>query len=409
MSEQKSPPLSHPVGVLHEIRWNEICPWLILVRSLRASLLVRVLILACIGLQLTQLGWTAVDRLWIGDRRIEDRVVGDFAPLQNVAETAPRISVFEVEEGGWIWGSPLTRAWKLLSQPLVQMARPVNSWRGSLALACSAIWAIAVWSFFGGAIARISAMQLTRGETIGFVDALKAALSACVGIAGAPLIALLGAAALSVPLLLAGLLIRFDLLALLTGLAWIFVLVWGLMLAVVLLGLLFGWPMMWATLAVERSDAFDAVSRCYAYVYQRPLHLAFYIVVASLLGVFGEVVVYYFSGAAMHLGEWAVSWGAGVQRVTELTSLSSEESTSLSGTVLAGAKAIAVWKQIWMAIAASYPVAYLWSAAVGIYLLLRRHIDATEMDEISLTEQQQLQGLPELEKNKAGLPKVKRK
>ena len=30
---------------------------------------------------------------------------------------------------------------------------------------------------------------------------------------------------------------------------------------------------MWSTIAAERTDAFDAVSRGYAYAFQRPLHL----------------------------------------------------------------------------------------------------------------------------------------
>ena len=399
MSEQKSPPLSHPVGVLHEIRWSEICPWLILVRSLRASLLVRVLMLSCMGVLLTQLGWTSMDRLFSEHP----------AQLQSLTETAPRLTLLDVEASDWVRENPLVHAWSLLSQPLLRVFGPTFSYSTALSLVCSAIWAILVWAIFGGAISRISAMQCARGETLGSLAALKAAFSTFTGTAGAPLIALLGAVGLAVPLMLAGLVIRWDSLVLLTGLAWIFVLAWGVLLTVVLLGLLMGWPLIWATMAVERSDAFDAVSRCYAYVYQRPLQLAFYVFVAGGLGMLGEAVVYYFSSAAVHLSEWSVRWGAGDLRTTELTTMAIEGNTQLSGSAATGAKVIYFWKEIWMAIAASYPMAYLWSSAVGIYLLLRRHIDSTEMDEIVLAQHEKQQGHPELEKNSAGSPEAKSK
>ena len=56
--------MSQPPGTLYEIRWNEICPWLILVRALRVSLSIRVLAFAFVGVVLTQWGWAALDSLF---------------------------------------------------------------------------------------------------------------------------------------------------------------------------------------------------------------------------------------------------------------------------------------------------------------------------------------------------------
>ncbi|MCG8448683.1 MAG: hypothetical protein MI725_03760 [Pirellulales bacterium] len=399
MSESKSPPISHPVGVLHDIRWSEICPWLILVRSLRVSLLVRVLLLAWVGVVLTQLGWAAIDRIF-SDHPVR---------LESITGSDPRFSLLDHNDKPWYTNNSLVQAWHWLGQPFIRLAAREGNWLDSLVLTCSGIWGIAVWSFFGGAISRIAALHLARGETIGPVAALQAAVSTFPGTAGAPLIAFLGAAALAAPLVLAGMLVRLDLMLLLTGLAWVFVLAWGLMLAVVLLGLLFGWPLMWSTLAVERSDAFDAVSRTYAYVYQRPLQLLFYLLVVAALGFLGEFVVYSFASAAVHFSQWAISWGAGNERTAELVMLSTEGGTSdaLGGMAATGAKVIFWWKWNWMAVAAAYPVAYLWSSAAGIYFLLRRHVDATEMDEIALSQQEQLLGVPDLESNNADLPEEK--
>ena len=78
---------------------------------------------------------------------------------------------------------------------------------------------------------------------------------------------------------------------LLGGLLWPLALVAGLLMTLLLLGLLFGWPLMWATISAEGTDSFDALSRSYAYVFQRPLHYLFYIMVAAVIGWLGWLLV----------------------------------------------------------------------------------------------------------------------
>src|SRR5262249_37733350 len=57
----------------------------------------------------------------------------------------------------------------------------------------------------------------------------------------------------------------------------------------VLVGLI-GWPMIHATLSTEGSDSFDALSRSYSYVYQKPWHYLWYALVAL---TYGAVVVFF--------------------------------------------------------------------------------------------------------------------
>ena len=59
--------------------------------------------------------------------------------------------------------------------------------------------------------------------------------------------------------------------------------------AVLSLGMLAGWPLMWGAIAAEDSDAFDAISRSYAYTFQRPLHYLFYACFASFIALLGCV------------------------------------------------------------------------------------------------------------------------
>ena len=393
-----SEPLSHPVGVLHEIRWREICPWLILVRALRVSLLVRVLVLATVGTWFAAAGTTAIERLLI-DPTDTEAVTIDAADEPFSAIGLKLISKLEVPPS-----SPMLVSWYRLTEPFLQLSNRQQTWQSSLGWLLCGVWNIAIWAVFGGAIARIAALYLTRGETPGPITALWEAISVWTGTAGAPLIVLLFAIAVGIPLVLLGLLLRFDLVAVIAGLLWCVVLIGGLTLAAVLIGLLFGWPLMWSCQAVERSDAFDGVSRCYAYVYQRPLHLIFFLLVASVFTLLGSTAVSFVGTAAIDLTEWTVSWGAGTARAEELFASGIDtQSQTLA------ARAIAGWKQCLMSVVDSYPLACIWPMAVGMYLLLRRLIDGTEMDEVSLSDGSSQIGLPALKPTDLGVPAVERR
>jgi hypothetical protein len=169
----------------------------------------------------------------------------------------------------------------------------------------------------------------------------------------------------------------------------------------------FGWPLMWATIAVERSDAFDAAARTASYVYQRPLRLVFYVLVASLLGVAGQLIVSGFAAAGSYLTDWAVSWGAGSERMAQLASPPGGDiAPTLEGSAALASQSIRFWKHALYAVAAAYPLAFLFSASVGIYLLLRLQIDSTEMDEIVLDAADETPRMPELEMDDSGVPRM---
>ena len=366
-------------GTIHEIRWNEICPWLILIKALRVSLMLRVLVLAMLGVLFTQWGGATLDRS--SSPNMASQLVPEpghydqHKDQHNKKELALTVVDFTKER---IKTNPLARGWFCLTEPFWSFVVDRNlSGRSSFAALLYGLWAIVVWGVFGGAIARVAAVYLTRGETISPLQALRDATTVWPSVMGAPLIVLCVAGVLGLPLVLLGSLFHFNILQVLVGLLWCLVLVLGLILAVVLIGLLIGWPLMWACLSVERSDAFDGVSRCYAYVYQRPLHLAFYVLVAASLAFLGEVVVNLFATATIALSERAISLGSGEAYLNELLN---------ADPALLANQAINAWKWGLASLVAAYPLACLWPMAVGIYLLLRRQVDATEMDEISLDE-----------------------
>ena len=403
-----------PTGSIYEIRWNELCPWLVLAKAWRVSLLVRVLAYAWAGLLLTQWGWQACQYFWNSDdqsgrisvttiypsdimdirelRASERRLLASSLFQSDRTSRSQRIRALLSEPHPLAWlrihlaehsFGPLIEGWRTLSLPFVKLFQSDASLGDVVRLLICGLWAIAVWAIFGSAIARTSARYCTREEIITPLAAGRAAIIKWPSTAGSPLIVLLLAAALVIPLALVGLLIRADLLAMFAGFFWLLSLVWGFGIAVVLIAVWFGWPLMWATIAVERSDAFDAASRTAAYVYQRPLRLIFYVVVASVLGAVGHLLVAGFTAAANYLTDWSTSWGAGLERMVELTKIADDGvEPTLSGSATLAAEAIDFWQSMLTTLAAAYPLAYLFSASVGIYLLVRMDIDSTEMDEI---------------------------
>jgi hypothetical protein len=282
-------------------------------------------------------------------------------------------------------------------QPFSKMVDTPGWVRWSNYLA-SGVWALAVWALFGGAIARIAALYLARGETIGPIEALTASATKWLSAVGAPLFCLIIIAVLGAMLALVGLMTKLGLFAVLLGLVWFVVILGGVAIAIVAIGLLLGWPLMWSTIAVERTDAFDGVSRGYAYVYQRPLHLIFFLLVAGVLGLLAQAAVSVFVDASLKATYWAVEGGAGEARLrTLLDPPQTEEGQEDVGAMTwAGGKLIRFWTIGALWVARAFPMAYLFPAATGIYLLLRRLIDSTEMTEASYDEVPPGGGLPTL-------------
>lgn len=382
-------------GTIYQIRWKEICPWLILTSAWRASFFLTVLFLSWLGVLLTQWGWSSLDGVLPLDesRRPSaellhsQRLLAFSLYAHSGTESGPAEML--VVDGG-----PFLNAWHWLSLPFLRMFSSDCSWGEVAKLLLVGLWGITVWSFVGGMIARIAALHLCRRESLPISQAVHSGLKNWTATMGAPCLGLAFAALICFPLGIIGLVMRAaGLLSLLGGVVWFLWIAWGAVLAIVLVALWFGWPFAWATTAVEHSDAFDAVSRAAAYVYQRPLHLAFYIVVASLLGIFGQLVVDVFAHAINVATDWAISWGAGNDWTAQLTSTTAmqEGPETHSGSVALAVDAIQFWRSALRSLAGAYPLGYLFTSSVGIYLLMRQHIDGTELDEIAFDDEETIE------------------
>jgi hypothetical protein len=398
--------MSTPPGVVTAVRWNELCPWLLLVKAVRVAVLVRVLLLAVAGVWATQWGWWAIERALLPEGEL---------PLTSM--TAPagapgaglqiQIQPYDVVREN-VWLGPLVHGWAWLIQPLTHLPY-ASSWGAAFCFALEGVWVMAVWALFGGAIARIAALYLTRGEMLGPFAALKAAALKWASTFAAPSFCFVIISLVALILIFVGLLIRVGFLAFLMGLAWPIVIALGVVVAVLAIGLLLGWPFMWSTVAAERSDAFDAVSRGYAFAFQRPLHLAFFVAVATLLGVLAQAAVNVVVDGSLLAIHKTMRIGAGDENeVLLLRDAQVPLELRARGFAGTGGKLMRFWNEALESVAESFPVAYLWPAAMGIYLLLRRLIDSTELGEVAFDEGPPTRGLPPLHRDPAtGVPTTK--
>ena len=442
-------------GTLRVVAWSEILPWLSIFRTFRLAIGLRVLVMAAVAITLTIAGWAGFDWMFSGYSGYESlphqvapsescpwmsvtKVVPDKPNLSPSGAVAPLIpspttSGPEVEpdataaglapsddeaEGeqtpsdrpararkraseDWLARDAYPGPWSQLSRPFRKIFGAKVTLAGLAYLLLCGLWALAVWAFFGGAITRLVAVRLACDERITWGASLRHASSKWGAYMAAPLFPLIGVLLATVPIFVLGLFLKGGFGILLAGIFWPLALLGGVLMAILLLGLIFGWPLMWATISAEGTDSFDALSRSYAYVFQRPLHYLFYAVVAALFGLLGWLLVSNFAAGVVALTYWAASWGYGGDPAQLVGG-------GYEGIGCVGIALIQIWVAVVKLLAVGFLYSYFWTASTAVYFLLRRDVDATEMDEVFLEEEedQQSYGLPPLETDSQGAPVV---
>jgi hypothetical protein len=270
-------------------------------------------------------------------------------------------------------------------------------------LALCLLWGLAVWALVGGAITRIGAVAFTTHEQIGWNQARDFSLKNWLAYFSGPALPLAGVLILALIMGIGGLFFQIPGVGLfLAGLAWPLWLIAGLLAALLLLGLAVAWPLMWGTISTEGTDAFDSLGRGYGYVFGQPLWYLLYALVALALGWLGWYIVDLFAGAILHLSAWGASWGAGRERMAQLAA----PSLDLGTVDTWGANLYFFWNSVIMLLPFAFVFSYFWTAAVALYLLLRRREDQTELTEVYLEEDGEPHGLPPLKTDASGVPEV---
>lgn len=326
-----------------------------------------------------------------------------FEPLVKLL--IPVVKVFDIDV------SPLTRVYLLLC----------------------ILWSLICWAFFGGVITRIAAVQLSGKDRISLGQAVHFVTGRYLSYLLSPVVPLGLIAFATIVLALLGLpaLIPFlgDIIyVILVPLA----LFGGFVMAVLLVGLI-GYPLMYTTLSVEGSDTFDALSRAYNYVMQAPWQYLWYCLVAIAYGAAVTLVVVFVASLSVYLGKWAISQTpfneATNQRPEYLFTYAPEsfgwKQLLLHGSPLekyqepvpvhgrkryvlkdkypdqaqayvnsytwynqAAAGVTTFWLVLLFMLMLGFTYSFFWSAMTMIYLLMRRHVDEVELDEVFLDDEE---------------------
>jgi hypothetical protein len=226
-----------------------------------------------------------------------------------------------------------------------------------------------VWSLCGVGIARMAAVRFAVAQPVRLREAIAYAGRKLGSSTGSVIVPLLGVLSLWFAGLVLGLLGNIPGIGgAIVGIGWGLAMLAGLAMALILLGLAVGWPLMLASIAVEDADAFDAFGRIYNYVFARPWYLLFLVVLMLLYGSALLVFAATLLTATNTLAAWAVGSG--------LTGVISEF----------GGQAIATWQNIGRLILHGFVVSYFWSATTIIYVLLRKSEDATPLEAVTLPQ-----------------------
>jgi hypothetical protein len=409
-------------GRVRQIAWLDVFPWLRLLKCPRLSLRISLVLLGFMGWLGMTAGWRFFAHCWdessdpVVQEYIshfkywpwEERAIANGLPLRWSAESILRESTPEIglpnyatlqRASSRIYNTAMT-----LSLPAIALFDVRLGFSGFCFFLLCTIWGILVWSIFGAAITRIAALALTREHKLGLVGGMKFGLLHWPSFAGGPALPLVACLFLAVPLLMLGWVAQLDIGALFVSVIWPLALLGGGLIALLALGLLLGWPLMWPTISTEATDSFDGLSRSYSYLLHRPLRYFGYVLVAGILGALLVTIVAFVVVQIEKMTTWGFSIGAGATRVSELATINQEDG---QGSMFHGAQHVfAFWNHLLMLVPLAVAASYFWTAMTQIYLLLRRDEDGAELDEVFLPAQDKEFGLPPLKHDAAGVPTV---
>ena len=383
------------------IDWRRCFQFLEILRSFRMAVHPANLILCFVGL--AACFWLAV-------------LVDQFPYVGQTAEKVYGASFFE-----HVYRIAVTTLWGDWSLPYVGgstwddflafMMTPVSAARELIALAI-AYWErtpwfalintvimLGIWAMIGGAVTRMAAVRVAREESVPAKQALGFACRKWPSTVTSPLIpfgvlvflALLMGAFTGLPLMIpylgewaVGLLLFIPLLM-------------GVVLALIFIGGAFSVGLQWPTIAAEGSDSFDAISRSISYISSRPWKYLFSTVFSIVYGCATFILVKFVAFLTLRITHEAIgafSWGEGdmtdkISRLWEVPTLATpwpqpgfeqcwSEPTAMYLFVF--------WVWVVLGIMMAFLVSFFFCSQTVIYFLMRRSVDATDIEEVYMEE-----------------------
>ena len=381
ISDNAQPPSR--AQIIHEIIWSEAFPWWILLKAAGMAFAPTVLILATLASAGSWAGFSLLDSLGLpvdapAAIQTGENATPEYGKTETILPTPSQGVLPTLSAQTAQLPTPVRDLLHLLSTPWNPLATS-SQFVGSL-FRC--IWFLLVWSIFATSIARYVALRLVDEEQPSFRDTLCFGMKKWPAAFNSATFVFTGILALALPGAALGLLMRFDWGLAVVGVIWPLVLLGAVVIAILGIGLAAGWPLMVAAVGVERGDSFQAISTAFSYLYQRPIHFAFYGFISCVLAVFGFFAAGLFADTTVMFALWAGSFGMGHERTADVIGAVAQG----HGDPRWGIQALPFWTDSLRVLLSSFGWGFFWCIAPAIYLLLRQSVDATELDEIVLDE-----------------------
>ncbi len=263
--------------------------------------------------------------------------------------------------------------------------------------------ALTIWSLFGGAICRISALQFALDQRMTMGEALRYSREKFGAFFVAPLAPVFIILLIGLCMMIGGWLMRFIPYVgpALGGLVFGLALIGGGIMALFLIGTLFGFSLMWPTVAVEGLDFTDAISRSLSYVYERMERTVLYALLAIFYGALVWLVVRFFAFALAYGTHFFV--GTAYPQLDQMWVTPSydqlyaipEAAAEIEdwGTRIAF-PLIRTWVSIGGFLLYGYLISFYFTGSTIIYFLLRRQVDDTELDDVYIESPPDSQAAP---------------
>ncbi len=256
---------------------------------------------------------------------------------------------------------------------------------------------LAVIALAGGSLCRITALQLAHGEKPGLTEALRFGSKKFPSFFTAPLLPVCIIIFTGLFVFLLGLLGNIPMVGeLIIGISTPLALIAGALIAVVLIGAVAGFNLMFPAVAYDGSDCFDAISRSFSYVYAKPWRMGFYTAIAAVYGAICYTFVRFFVFLLLWAAHWFLHLGVWVDNSKEVNKLTAIwPQPSFMNLFDSSALAAANWSQsiaaflihlvllVIVGLVVSFIISFYFSANTIIYAALRSRVDGTALDDIT--------------------------
>ncbi|MHC4264802.1 MAG: hypothetical protein ACYSUK_02590 [Planctomycetota bacterium] len=272
-------------------------------------------------------------------------------------------------------------------------------------------------SIAGGAICRTAALQFAQGQKPGMTEAVRYSLKKFKNYFTAPLTPICFIIGCGFFIFILGLLatIPFGIGEIIMIFFILLALISGIIIAVLLIGTVAGFNLMFPAIAYEGTDSFGAMNHSFCYIYKKPWRMTFYTAIASVYGAICYTFVRFFVFLLLWVTHQSLQLGS--KLVSVVSNLFGNDSIALS-------KFTAIWPEptfqnlfgvaiaepigwsqisaaffvniiiwIFVLLLAAFIISFYFSANTIIYALMRKKVDNTPMNDVYTTQELEEAGL----------------